>query len=136
MSNDRSMARVGASGPAAACLLSLAVACASAPADEWLQLRGDRHMSGRTKGVGRMHEAPQEAWRYDIAAWEAYVEVGDRGQAAVELPAAPVDPGYIGARGKDWGIGAALFDLAGDGVEVGIPVGNGRKFGVRSIFLI
>ncbi len=95
---------------------------------EWLQLRGDRHMSGRAAGVGRMQGPPQELWRWDIAAWEAYAEVGNEGVELVELPvAAPVDPGYIAAAGGVWGIGPQVFDLAGAGVEVEMALGNTFK---------
>ena len=112
-----------------ALLAAMALLAGSAPGqtDEWLQLRGDRHMSGRSSGAGQMrHGPPQERWRYDIAAWEAYVQVDrQQGDDAVELPfAAPVDPGYIGARGQAWGIGPQSFDLAGDGAGVGMPVDN------------
>ena len=91
---------------------------------EWLQLRGDRHMSGRASGVGQIHDLPQERWRYDIAAWEGYVEViQHEGDASVALPfAAPVDPGYIGTHGRGWGIGPQIFDLGGS--EVVMPVDN------------
>ena len=43
-------------------LLLLLAAAAAAPADAeesgWLQLRGDRHMSGRAPGTGRMAGGP------------------------------------------------------------------------------
>lgn len=92
---------------------------------EWLQLRGDRLMSGRASGVGQMrHGPPQERWHYDIAAWEGYVEVAaHKGDASVALPfAAPVDPNYIGSQGRDWGVGPPIFDL--DGVEIAMPLDN------------
>ena len=90
---------------------------------EWLQLRGDRFMSGQASGVGQMHGPPQERWRYDIAAWEGYVEVAaHKGDASVALPfAAPVAPNYIDSQGRDWGVGPPTFDL---GVEVAMPLDN------------
>lgn len=90
---------------------------------EWLQLRGDRFMSGQASGVGQMHGPPQERWRYDIAAWEGYVEVAaHKGDASVALPfAAPVAPNYIDSHGRDWGVGPPIFDL---GVEVAMPLDN------------
>ncbi len=97
-------------------------------ASEWLQLRGDRQMSGRASGIGQMrHGPPQERWRYDIAAWEGYVEVAQQeGDASVALPfAAPVAPNYIGTQGRAWGVGPPIFDLGG--VEVAMPLDNGFK---------
>ena len=46
---------------------------------EWLQLRGDRHMSGRSPGIGYMDGAPTAGWRFDIAAWESYFSVARPG---------------------------------------------------------
>ena len=91
---------------------------------EWLQLRGDRFMSGQASGVGQMHGPPQERWCYDIAAWEGYVEVAaHKGDASVALPfAAPVAPNYIGSHGRDWGVGPPIFDLGV--VEVAMPLDN------------
>lgn len=91
---------------------------------EWLQLRGDRFMSGQASGVGQMHGPPQERWRYDIAAWEGYVEVtAHKGDASVALPfAASVAPNYIDSQGRDWGVGPPTFDLGG--VEVAMPLDN------------
>ena len=91
---------------------------------EWLQLRGDRFMSGQASGAGQMHGPPQERWRYDIAAWEGYVEVAaHKGDASVALPfAAPVAPNYIDSQGRDWGVGPPIFDLGG--VEVAMPLDN------------
>ena len=106
-------------------LLTMLAGWAHGQTGEWLQLRGDRHMSGRASGVGQMrHEPPQERWRYDIAAWEGYVEVVQHGgDASVSLPfAAPVNPGYIGTQGRVWGIGPQIFDLGGS--EVVMPVDN------------
>ena len=124
MPNDR-LSKSSRANAAAVLLLTMLAGGAHGQTSEWLQLRGDRHMSGRASGVGQMHhEPPQERWRYDIAAWEGYVEVAQReGSGAVELPfAAPVDPGYIGTHGRDWGIGPQIFDLGG--VEVAMPVDN------------
>ena len=124
MSNDR-LSKDSIAIAAAVLLLTMLAGGAHGQTSEWLQLRGDRHMSGRASGVGQMHhEPPQERWRYDIAAWEGYVEVAQHeGDASVELPfAAPVDPGYIGTHGRDWGIGPQIFDLGG--VEVAMPVDN------------
>ena len=106
-------------------LLTMLVGGAHGQTGEWLQLRGDRHMSGRALGVSQMrHEPPQERWRYDIAAWEGYVQVEKHaGDDSVALPfAAPVDPGYIGTQGRVWGIGPQIFDLGGS--EVVMPVDN------------
>lgn len=91
---------------------------------EWLQLRGDRFMSGQASGVGQMHGPPQEHWCYDIAAWEGYVEVAaHKGDASVALPfAAPVAPNYIDSQGRDWGVGPPVFDLGGG--EVAMPLDN------------
>lgn len=91
---------------------------------EWLQLRGDRFMSGQASGVGQMHGPPQERWRYDIAAWEGYVEVAaHKDDASVALPfATPVAPNYIDSQGRDWGVGPPIFDLGG--VEVAMPLDN------------
>lgn len=120
MPNDRL-----SNGSTAMVLLLLTLAAAAhAQTGEWLQLRGDRQMSGRASGVGQIHDPPQERWRYDIAAWEGYVEVEQRaGDASVALPfAVPVDPGYIGTHGRDWGIGPQIFDLGGG--EVAMPLDN------------
>ena len=111
MPNDR-LSKGSRANAAVGLLLTMLAGGAQGQTSEWLQLRGDRHMSGRASGVGQMHhEPPQERWRYDIAAWEGYVEVAQReGRGAVELPfAAPVDPGYIGTHGRDWGIGPTDF---------------------------
>ena len=124
MPNDR-LSKGSRANAVVVLLLTMLAGGAHGQTSEWLQLRGDRHMSGRASGVGQMHhEPPQERWRYDIAAWEGYVEVAQReGSGAVELPfAAPVDPGYIGTHGRDWGIGPQIFDLGG--VEVAMPVDN------------
>ncbi|MDE2810868.1 MAG: hypothetical protein OXN90_20835, partial [Gemmatimonadota bacterium] len=110
---------------AAVLLLTMLAGWANGQTGEWLQLRGDRHMSGRASGVSQMHpDPPQERWRYDIAAWEGYVEVVQHeGDASVSLPfAAPVDPGYIGTQGRAWGVGPQIFDLGGN--EVVMPVDN------------
>ena len=93
-------------------LLTMLAGWAHGQTGEWLQLRGDRHMSGRASGVGQMrHEPPQDRWRYDIAAWEGYVEVVQHGgDASVSLPfAAPVDPGYIGTQGR--ALGGRVADI-------------------------
>ena len=84
-------------------LLTLLAAWTPGQASEWLQLRGDRQMSGQASGVGQMrHGPPQERWRYDIAAWEGYVEVAQQeSDASVTLPfAAPVAPNYISTHGR------------------------------------
>ena len=53
----------------------------------WLQLRGDRHMSGHAPGHGQMREAPTETWHYDIAVWEGYFSVESRaGSSSLDLP--------------------------------------------------
>ena len=124
MPNDRLSKDSIANAAAGVLLLTMLAGGAHGQTGEWLQLRGDRHMSGRASGVGQIHDPPQERWRYDIAAWEGYVEVAQHeGDASVSLPfAAPVDPGYIGAQGRDWGIGPQIFDLGG--VEVVMPVDN------------
>ena len=125
MPNDRLSKDSRANAVAGVLLLTMLAGGAHGQTSEWLQLRGDRHMSGRASGVGQMrHDPPQERWRYDIAAWEGYVEVAQHeGDASVSLPfAAPVDPGYIGTHGRDWGIGPQIFDLGG--VEVAMPLDN------------
>ena len=75
---------------------------------EWLQLRGDAAMSGRSPGIGHMVDGPPAlGWRYDIAAWESYFSV-DAHQAAngISLPfQAPLEPGYFQEHQRDWGIG-------------------------------
>ena len=124
MPNDR-LSKSSRANAAAVLLLTMLAGGAHGQTSEWLQLRGDRHMSGRASGVGQMHhDPPQERWRYDIAAWEGYVEVAQHeGDASVSLPfAAPVDPGYIGTHGRDWGIGPQIFDLGV--VEVAMPLDN------------
>ena len=124
MPNDR-LSKDSIAIAAVVLLLTMLAGSVHGQTSEWLQLRGDRHMSGRASGIGQMHrDPPQERWRYDIAAWEGYVEVAQReGSGAVELPfAAPVDPGYIGTHGRDWGIGPQIFDLGG--VEVVMPLDN------------
>jgi len=98
---------------------------------EWLQLRGDAAMTGRSSGIGHMVDGPPaEGWRYDIAAWESYFSV-DAHQAAngISLPfQAPVEPGYIREHQRDWGIGIQEFDLGGEGgALVGMPVSNLSK---------
>ena len=101
--------------------------CVEAQSVEWLQLRGDRHMSGRAAGVGRLRDGPPvEGWRYDIAAWVGYVVVDRRsGDGRVDLPfAAPVGTDYIGLHRQSWGIGPQVFDMAGDGEGVTMPVDN------------
>ena len=110
---------------AAILLLTMLAGWAHGQTGEWLQLRGDRHMSGRASGVSQMHpDPPQERWRYDIAAWEGYVQVEKHaGDDSVALPfATPVDPEYIGTQGRVWGIGPQTFDLGGS--EVVMPVDN------------
>ena len=105
-------------------LLTMLAAGANGQTGEWLQLRGDRQLSGRASGVGQMHHGPpREHWRYDIAAWEGYVEMAQHaGDASVALPfASPVNPKYIGTQGRIWGIGPQIFDLGG---EVAMPLDN------------
>ena len=81
--NNRSRANAAA----VILLLTMLAGSAHGQTGEWLQLRGDRHMSGRASGVGQIHAPPQERWRYDIAAWEGYVEVEQHaGDASVALP--------------------------------------------------
>ena len=97
---------------------------------EWLQLRGDRHMSGRATGVGQIgSEGPVEAWRYDIAAWEGYLVLAQgEPNRQVELPfSRQVDPAYIGSHQQAWGIGPQLFDLANNGARVVMGVNNTFK---------
>ncbi len=125
MANDRFSNGSRAHASAMVLLLLMLVGGAHGQTSEWLQLRGDRHMSGRASGAGQMHHGPpQERWRYDIAAWEGYVEVAQHeGHASGALPfAAPVAPEYIGTQGRAWGIGTQIFDLGG--VEVVMPLDN------------
>lgn len=97
---------------------------------EWLQLRGDAAMSGRSPGIGHMVDGPPAVgWRYDIAAWESYFSV-DAHQAAngISLPfQAPLEPGYFQEHQRDWGIGIEEFDLSGEGVLVRMSVSNISK---------
>ena len=72
-------------------LLTMLAGWAHGQTGEWLQLRGDRHMSGRASGVGQIHDLPQEHWRYDIAAWEGYVEVESSTRATTRSPC-PLPP--------------------------------------------
>ena len=120
MPNDRL-----SNGSRAVLLLTMLAGGAHGQTGEWLQLRGDRQMSGRAAGVGQMgHGPPQEHWRYDIAAWEGYVEVArHEGDSSVALPfAAPVAPEYISTHGRAWGMGPQVFNLGG--VEVAVPLDN------------
>jgi|GEM_PF-863554 hypothetical protein len=96
---------------------------------EWLQLRGDRHMSGRAAGIGHMDGAPAAGWRFDIAAWESYFSVARPGSDhMLPLPfQTPINPAYIQERGVDWGIGAPLEDLYGSGTPLAVPVNNHAK---------
>ena len=95
-------------------LLTMLAGGAHGQTGEWLQLRGDRHMSGRASGIGQIHEPPQERWRYDIAAWEGYVEVVQHGgDASVSLPfAAPVIPGTSAPKGGSGGLGRRFLTSA------------------------
>ena len=104
MSNDR--LSKDSIAIAAVLLLTMLAGGAHGQTSEWLQLRGDRHLSGRASGVGQIHDLPQEHWHYDIAAWEGYVQVEKHaGDDSVALPfASPVDPGYIGTQGRVWGL--------------------------------
>ena len=122
MSNDR--LSKDSIAIAAVLLLTMLAGWAHGQTGEWLQLRGDRHLSGRASGVGQIHDLPQEHWHYDIAAWEGYVQVEKHaGDDSVALPfASPVDPGYIGTQGRVWGIGPQIFGLGGS--EVVMPVDN------------
>ncbi|MCY3735963.1 MAG: FG-GAP-like repeat-containing protein [Gemmatimonadaceae bacterium] len=111
--------------------LLLLLAAGAAPAAEgsgqWLQLRGDRHMSGRADGTGRMTDGPPaEAWRHDIAAWEGYASVrAGAGDSVVPLPfPGDLDAGWIWRERAAWGLGPQLHDLAGDGTLVPMPVYN------------
>ena len=111
--------------------LLLLLAAGAAPAAEgsgqWLQLRGDRHMSGRAAGTGRMTDGPPaEAWRHDIAAWEGYASViGGAGDSVVPLPfPGDLDAGWFWRERAAWGLGPQLHDLAGDGTLVPMPVHN------------
>ena len=114
------------------CLLLLLAVGSAAPAaaegaGQWLQLRGDRHMSGRAAGTGRMADGPPaEAWRHDIAAWEGFVSVTPgAGESLVQLPfPGGLDAGWLGREQSDWGLGPQLHDLAGDGALVAMPVDN------------
>ncbi len=96
---------------------------------EWLQLRGDRHMSGRSPGIGYMDGAPREGWRFDIAAWESYFSIAKPGaDRRIDLPfEVPIDPAYIQTRGRDWGIGAPLRDVYDNGAPVAVPVDHHVK---------
>ena len=108
-------------------LLAAAVPAAAEGSGQWLQLRGDRHMSGRAAGTGRMADGPPaEAWRHDIAAWEGYASVGaGAGDSVVPLPfPGDLDAGWIWRERAAWGLGPQLFDLAGDGTLVPMPVYN------------
>ena len=107
--------------------LQLSADSTPARAGQWLQLRGDRQMSGRAAGVGRVSETgPVEAWRFDIAAWEGYLAV-DPSQAArrIDLPFPDqVDLGEVGDVSKPWSVGPQAFDLSSDGALVSMPVDN------------
>jgi hypothetical protein len=97
---------------------------------EWLQLRGDRHMSGRSAGIGYIVDGPpHESWRFDIAAWESYFSVDPQRPAnLLELPfETPVDPGYLQERSIDWGLGAPRLDLEGGGTPLAVPIDHHSK---------
>ena len=69
---------------------------------EWLQLRGDAAMSGRSPGIGHMVDGPHAlGWRYDIAAWESYFSVD------AHLRRGPVIS--ITTDASPWGLGAIIF---------------------------
>ena len=115
-------------------LLLLLAAAAAAPAaaegSGWLQLRGDRHMSGRAAGTGRMTDGPPaEAWRHDIAAWEGYASVTPgAGAPVLQLPfPGGLDAGWLGREQSAWGLGPPLHDLAGDGALVPMHAYNAYK---------
>ncbi len=106
-------------------LASSAAAPVAAEGSGWLQLRGDRHMSGRAAGTGRMTDgSPAEAWRHDIAAWEGYASVTPgAGEPLLQLPfPGGLDAGWLGRERAAWGLGPRLHDLAGDGTLVPMPV--------------
>ena len=107
----------------------MAVSAENAQSADWLQLRGDRHMIGHSSGRGQMRESPAEAWNFDIAVWEGYMSIQpSTGLSSFELPFPyQKDPGYLGARGRDWGIGPQRFDLHGDGIFTDMPINHRFK---------
>ena len=107
----------------------LAPVAAEARSAGWLQLRGDRHMSGYAPGHGQMRKAPTEAWHYDIAVWEGYLAVEPRaGSSSLDLPFPDqIDPGYLAAHRQSWDIGPQHFDLRGDGTLTSMPVNHRFK---------
>ena len=107
----------------------LAAGAADARSAGWLQLRGDRHMSGYAPGRGQMRTAPTEAWHFDIAVWEGYLAVAPgTGPSALDLPFPnQQSPGYLANHGHQWGIGPQHFDLRGDGTLTSMPLNHRFK---------
>ena len=100
--------------------------CSPCSAQEWLQLRGDRQMTGRASGTGWMLAQPQLGWSLDISAWKGYLSL-DRQQTAnqVSLPyQTNVDPGYYSNNLTRWGLSAPLYDLYGNGNPIYVPTSS------------
>ena len=107
----------------------LAAGAADARSAGWLQLRGDRHMSGYAPGRGQMRAAPTEAWHFDIAVWEGYLAVAPGTEpSALDLPFPnQQSPGYLANHGHQWGIGPQHFDLRGDDTLTSMPLNHRFK---------
>ena len=91
---------------------------APARAGQWLQLRGDRQMSGRATGVGNMGASgPVEAWRFDIAAWEGFIVVhSGREPRRIDLPF----PDQVRALTDDGGAAIVVDTVGGRLMDAGV----------------
>lgn len=78
-------------------------------------------MTGYSRGVASMINAPCLDWSYDIASWQGYCVIKDNpGYNDYEtLPYRnPVGPDYFKNYQSKWGLGPPLYDLSGNGKMV------------------
>ena len=93
------------------------------PSMEWYKYRQDNQMTGYSRGVASMNNAPRLDWSYDIASWQGYFLIKDNPgyNDYKTLPFHnPIDVSYYTNNKSKWGLGPPLYDLYGNGKLVAV----------------